>query len=89
MSPQIARHLLSLMRPSDGPSDVDRDTFDLTPREQEILRLVARGYKRQEIANKLNISVGTVGIHINSTYRKLEVSSNIEAVVRASKIGLI
>ena len=37
----------------------------------------------------LEISVGTVGIHINNTYKKLKVSTNIEAVARASKIGLL
>ena len=89
MSPQIARHLLLLLDTSAGHSDQTNETFDLTPREQEVLLLVARGYKRHEIAEKLGISVGTVGIHINNTYRKLEVTSNIEAVARASKIGLI
>ncbi|MEJ8476930.1 response regulator transcription factor [Roseibium algae] len=88
MSPKIARYLLTLLVPADAESP-DTDLSQLTEREQQILSLVARGYKRREIAELLDISVGTVGIHINNTYRKLEVSSNMEAVARASRIGLI
>ncbi len=88
MSPKIARYLLNVLGPSfDGDTDPERQS--LTERELEVLNLVARGYKRREISEILNISVGTVGIHINNTYQKLEVGSNIEAVMRASKIGLI
>lgn len=88
MSPKIARYLLNVLGPEDT-SAKHSDAEKLTDREQEVLNLVARGYKRREIAEILNISIGTVGIHINNTYRKLEVGSNIEAIARASKIGLI
>lgn len=87
MSPKIARYLLNVLGPSTNGGDADGT--GLTQRELEVLNLVARGYKRREISEILNISVGTVGIHINNTYQKLDVGSNIEAVMRASKIGLI
>ena len=86
ISPSIARHLLAAV--VDGRVEAPQQS-PLTERETEILRAVARGYKRQEIAEKLGISAGTVGNHITSIYRKLEVGSNMEAVARASKIGVL
>ena len=88
ISPSIARHLLAIVK--DG-STVGSQSIEspLTERETEILRSVARGYKRQEIGQNLGISAGTVGNHITSIYRKLEVGSNMEAVARASKIGVL
>ncbi|MAC80481.1 MAG: DNA-binding response regulator [Rhodobacteraceae bacterium] len=88
MNPKIARYLLDVMGPADNDAALP-DQERLTQREHEVLSLVARGYKRREIADLLNISVGTVGIHINNTYKKLKVGTNIEAVARASKIGLL
>ncbi|MBB96769.1 MAG: DNA-binding response regulator [Rhodobacteraceae bacterium] len=88
MNPKIARYLLDVMGRADDIEPMADDN-SLTQREQEVLNLVARGYKRREIADLLEISVGTVGIHINNTYKKLKVSTNIEAVARASKIGLL
>ncbi|MHA3916367.1 LuxR C-terminal-related transcriptional regulator [Halovulum sp. GXIMD14793] len=86
ISPSIARHLLSIIKQSDASTLVPSP---LTERETEILRAVARGYKRHEIAAQLEISAGTVGNHITNIYRKLEVGSNMEAVARASKIGVL
>ena len=86
ISPAIARHLLENVQIG---SVATPEASPLTERETEILRAVARGYKRQEIGAKLGISAGTVGNHITSIYRKLEVGSNMEAVARASKIGVL
>lgn len=87
ISPAIARHLLSLLKHQVGPA-VPAD-LQLTNREAEVLQSVALGYKRREIAKQLNISTGTVGNHINSIYRKLNVGSNIEAIRQASRLGLL
>ena len=89
ISPQIARFLLSLVPQSPVLLDLEAPTFSLTAREQDILRLIARGFKRQEVAAKLHITIGTVGTHINNVYRKLEVSSNTEAVAMARRLGLV
>lgn len=86
ISPSIARHLLAVVKDGTG---ITPEASPLTERESEILRNVARGYKRSEIASQLGISAGTVGNHITSIYRKLEVGSNMEAVARASKIGML
>lgn len=90
ISPAIARHLLTIVRtgPSGGPSDPENDTI-LSDREMEILRAVARGFKRKEIADRLGITQGTVGNHIHSVYRKLGVGSNTQAVARAARLGLL
>ncbi|MEO1041610.1 MAG: response regulator transcription factor [Pseudomonadota bacterium] len=90
MSPIIARSVLSLVANANiDPSPSRADAVTLTPRESEVLSLIARGYKRAEIATMLAIAIGTVGNHINSVYRKLEVRSNTEAVAKATQIGVI
>lgn len=89
LSPQIAHYLLSLVKMHHTPLDGAQMQITLTDREQEILADVARGYKRAEIGEKLNITVGTVGNHINRIYKKLEVGSNIEAISKATKLGFL
>ena len=89
ISPQIARHLLTLVNDLKVQDDSNETAIHLTSRETEILRGVSRGYKRAEIGKSLGISIGTVGNHINNIYKKLEVTSNIEAVSLATKMGLL
>ncbi|MFP7674915.1 LuxR C-terminal-related transcriptional regulator [Marivita sp. S0852] len=89
VSPQVARHLLALLERAPGTETETASAAALTKRELEILRLVSRGYKREEVAARLGISVSTVGTHINAIYRKLEVRSNIEAVAIAGRLGLL
>ena len=55
---------------------------NLTPRESEILALLARGYRSKEIADELKISVPTVNTHVRNVYDKLHVRSRAEAVAR-------
>lgn len=54
--------------------------MDLTTRERDILRLLARGYAYKEMADALGISIGTINTHIRRIYHKLHVSSRAEAV---------
>jgi DNA-binding NarL/FixJ family response regulator len=61
----------------------------LTPREEEVLRLLAEGLPNKTIARRLGISEHTVKFHINSLLGKLGVQSRTEAVVRAMRLGLI
>lgn len=88
ISPSIARHLLAMLKDANPTAHEDADSI-LTDRETEILKAVSRGYKRREIAEQLGISAGTVGNHITNIYRKLEVSSNMEAVAQAARIGVL
>lgn len=61
----------------------------LTPREEEILRLVALGASNQAIADQLVLSVGTVKGHVNHIFSKLGVHSRTAAVARARQLGII
>ena len=54
----------------------------LTPRQQEILQLLARGFYYKEIGAALGISHSTVRAHLHSVYRKLEVNSRARAVIK-------
>jgi DNA-binding NarL/FixJ family response regulator len=64
----------------------DDETAKLSPREREILDLLARGYLYKEIADQLKLSVLTVNAHIRSIYEKLHVHSRAQAVARYRKI---
>jgi DNA-binding NarL/FixJ family response regulator len=61
----------------------------LTPRELEVLRLLAEGLPNKTIAARLEISEHTVKFHVNTILGKLGVASRTEAVVRATRLGLI
>ncbi len=60
----------------------DEDHFDLSPREREVLELLARGYLYKEIADSLHISTPTVNTYIRRMYEKLHVRSRSQAVAR-------
>ena len=61
----------------------------LTPRELEVLRLMAEGQSNKTIARQLGISEHTVKFHVNAILGKFNVQSRTEAVVRATRLGLI
>ncbi len=72
-------------------SDEATSTLDaiLTPRESEILLLLANGLTNPQIAGQLVIGVGTVKTHTLSIYRKLDVANRSQAIVRAQQLGLL
>lgn len=61
----------------------------LTPREREVLRLLAVGCDSKAIATRLNLSVHTARDHVQSVLEKMDAHSRIEAVVRAGELGLV
>ena len=61
----------------------------LTPREKEVLRLMAEGHPSRQIAARMGISYTTVRTHIRSLGSKLAVHSKLEAIVKARELGLI
>ena len=68
---------------------VDTSTFpDLTPREYEVLELIAQGHNNSEIAQRLVISPKTVRNHISNIFNKLQVVDRAHAIVRAREAGL-
>jgi len=60
------------------PEPIDPDLDQLTPREGEVLRLLARGYAYKEIARRLTISIKTVETHASAVLRKLQLSNRHE-----------
>jgi DNA-binding NarL/FixJ family response regulator len=62
---------------------------DLTPRELDVLRLVAQGMKNREIAESLSITRATAKDHVQHIIHKLGVSDRTQAVVRAFELGLV
>ncbi len=61
----------------------------LTAREEDVLRLLVRGFIKKEIADQLEISQHTVDMHLRSVYRKLQVRSQTEAVSKALRQGIV
>jgi DNA-binding NarL/FixJ family response regulator len=69
------------------PSDPELD--QLTARERDVLRLIARGYAYKEVARRLNLSVKTVETHVSSVLRKLQLSSRHELTRWATERRLV
>ena len=79
MTPNIARLVVQAFHRSPAPKD---PTFDLSPREREILELLAKGFLQKEIADQLGISFHTVQTHTARIYEKLQVRSRAQAVAK-------
>ena len=90
MTPEVARKVLDTLadQKSEGDSQ-DADAYALTPRQRDILRLMADGLVKKEIAETLNISVTTVSTHMQRVYEKLHVTTNTGAVAKALREKLI
>ena len=88
----VARDLtdaLARMVQGETPIDDDKGPFsELTPREREILCLLAEGQSNKLIARNLGISDGTVKLHVKAILRKLGIHSRVEAAVIAVEQGL-
>lgn len=87
-SPRLAGFVLDAFAGSEAPS-VDDDFDQLTRREREVLRLIARGYAYKEIAKELFISVKTVETHVSAVLRKLQLSNRYELTRWATDRRLI
>jgi DNA-binding NarL/FixJ family response regulator len=74
-SPRLAGFVLDAFRDAPIAPSVDPEIDQLTPREREVLRLLARGYAYKEIAAELFISIKTVETHASNVLRKLQLSN--------------
>jgi DNA-binding NarL/FixJ family response regulator len=82
MSGEIARKVVQYF----GRKNTRKPEFEgLSPRQEEILRLLAQGYVAKEIAEKMNVSVATVRSYLKLIYQKLHVHSRTEAVIKYFK----
>ncbi|MEL6148005.1 MAG: response regulator transcription factor [Chloroflexota bacterium] len=77
----------SLLQSSEAPTPTQ--DFNLSPREHEILKLIAEGMSYGQIASKLTISMSTVKFHVSNMLDKLSVATRNEAIAIAARNGLI
>jgi DNA-binding NarL/FixJ family response regulator len=77
-SPRLAGFVLDAFAGAVPVGEIDSELDQLTPREREVLRYIARGYAYKETARELHISVKTVETHVSSVLRKLQLSSRYE-----------
>ena len=76
-SPKLAGFVLDAFAGQTAPA-IDPELDQLTPREKEVLRYIARGYAYKEIARELHISVKTVESHVGGVLRKLQLTNRYE-----------
>lgn len=87
-SPRLAGFVLDAYAGA-APDPVDEELDQLTQREREVMRLIARGYSYKEVAARLYISVRTVESHVSAVLRKLQLSSRHELSRWASDRRLV
>jgi len=89
-SPRLAGFVLDAFGAVSGETAEESDELDrLSAREQEVMRLIARGYAYKEVASSLFISVKTVETHVSSVLRKLQLSSRHELTAWALERKLL
>jgi LuxR family maltose regulon positive regulatory protein len=75
--------------PSGKPMDYPVLIDPLTERELEVLLMIAEGHSNQDVAEKMVVTVGTVKAHISHIYRKLDVRSRTQAILKADQLNLL
>jgi DNA-binding NarL/FixJ family response regulator len=89
-SPRLAGFVLDAYTAGGGRASSGDDELDqLTPRERQVLRLIARGYTYKEVAGELAISIKTVESHVSAVLRKLQLSNRHQLANWASERRLI
>jgi DNA-binding NarL/FixJ family response regulator len=90
LAPSITRRLVERFAPrTGGPGVAGRDLSVLTPREREVLGLIARGMSNAELASALTLSEATVKTHVANILAKLGLRDRVQAVILAYETGLI
>jgi DNA-binding NarL/FixJ family response regulator len=90
LSPSVTRRVIDRMAQRPTPELADQAKLDgLTPREREVLQLIARGYMYKEIAARLHLSVKTVESHVSNVLRKLQLSTRHELARWATQHRLV
>lgn len=85
LSPSIARKMMAYFTEDESPERA----MKLSERETEILTLIAKGLKRNEVAELLGLSPNTIAAHLKRIYNKLNVSTRAEATLEALRLGLV
>jgi NarL family two-component system response regulator YdfI len=89
LQPEVMARILVRTTDASYPTPSRAQADELTEREREVLRAVARGERSKEIASRLDISLRTVGSHLTSIYTKLGVDSRASAVAAGIERGLL
>jgi DNA-binding NarL/FixJ family response regulator len=87
-SPRLAGFVLDAFA-GEVAEPIDEELDQLTQREREVLRLIARGFAYKEVAKRLHISIKTVETHVSAVLRKLQLSSRHELTRWATERRLI
>lgn len=83
-SPRLAGFVLDAFAGSVEVAEIDEELDRLTPRERDVMRLIARGYTYREAASELFLSIKTIETHVSSVLRKLQLSNRNELARWAS-----
>jgi DNA-binding NarL/FixJ family response regulator len=89
LAPSITRRLIQRFAPPTGRSEIHANLSDLTPRELEVLQLLAQGLSNAELAGELTLSEATVKTHVARILAKLGLRDRVQAVVLAYETGLV
>jgi DNA-binding NarL/FixJ family response regulator len=89
LSPSVTRRVIDRMAQQPTPDLADRARLhELTPREREVLELIARGLSNREIADALVVEESTVRTHVKRVLMKLDLRDRVQAVIFAYETGL-
>jgi len=86
MSPEVPRRVVSLFREIRPPEEA---SYQLTPHEIRLLKLLVEGHNYKTAAVELNLSVNTIRFHMKSVYEKLQVHSKSEAVAKGLRQRIV
>jgi DNA-binding NarL/FixJ family response regulator len=91
LAPSVTRRVIEefVRRPPDSVRTMPAEIEELTPREVEVLKLIARGLSNAEIAQELVVSETTVKTHVAHLLMKLRLRDRVQAVVLAYESGLV
>ena len=87
-SPRLAGFVLDAFA-GDLPMPADPELDQLTDREQEVLRLIARGYTYREVGARLHLSVKTIESHVSSVLRKLQLTNRHQLTAWANERRIV
>lgn len=85
MSPEVARRVINVFREIKPPKEA---SYELTPHEVRLLRMLVEGHSYKTAAAELHVSVNTIKFHLRHIYDKLQVHTKSEAVAKALRHGL-